>query len=42
MENKLAILVDEMKRAAPATDLNGEGYLDGLHMALSILEGLTD
>jgi hypothetical protein len=42
MEDRLAILVDEIKQAAPATDPYSEGYLDGLHMALSILEGLTD
>jgi hypothetical protein len=40
--DNLPLLIDEIKQAAPATDLYSEGYLDGLHMALSILEGLTD
>jgi hypothetical protein len=39
MEDKLARLVDELKQAAPATDLYSEGYLDGLHMALDIIWG---
>lgn len=42
MKDRIAILVDEIKQAAPATDEYSEGYLDGLHMALSIMEGLTD
>ena len=42
MEDRIAILIDEIKQAAPATDEYSEGYLDGLHMALSIMEGLTD
>jgi hypothetical protein len=42
MQDRIAILVDEIKQASPATDLYSEGYLDGLQMAFSILEGLTD
>lgn len=42
MKERIAILVDEIYKSAPATDLYSEGYLDGLHMAFSIMEGLTD
>jgi hypothetical protein len=43
MEEKLNILVDEIRKAEKvAKDEYSYGYLDGLSMALSILNGLTD
>lgn len=43
MEERLAILIDEMIQAKKViTDDYSVGYFDGLSMAVSILEGLTD
>jgi hypothetical protein len=43
MKDKLDILVDEMRQAElVTTDEYSSGYFDGLAMAVSILEGLTD
>jgi hypothetical protein len=41
--NNLETLIDEMKSASlVARDEYSTGYYDGLAMAVSILEGLTD
>ena len=43
MEDRLTILIDERNEAEKvAQDEYSTGYADGLTMALSILEGLTD
>ena len=43
MEDRLAILIDERNEAEKvAKDEYSTGYADGLTMALSILDGLTD
>lgn len=43
MEDRLTILIDERNEAEKvAKDEYSTGYADGLTMALSILEGLTD
>ena len=43
MEDRIQILIDERNEAEKvAKDEYSNGYADGLTMALSILEGLTD
>jgi hypothetical protein len=43
MEDRLTTLVDEMRQAELIVrDEYSNGYFDGLAMAVSILEGLTD
>jgi hypothetical protein len=43
MEDRLTILVDEMRKAELVVrDDYSVGYFDGLAMAISIMEGLTD
>ena len=43
MKDKLDILVDEMRQAEQIVrDEYSNGYYDGLAMAVSIMEGLTD
>jgi hypothetical protein len=43
MKDKLTILVDEMRQAQMViTDEYSSGYFEGLAMAVSIMEGLTD
>jgi hypothetical protein len=43
MEDRLLILIDEMRLAeAVVGDEYSVGYFDGLTMAVSIMEGLTD
>ena len=43
MEDRLAILIDELNEANKvAKDEYSTGYADGLAVALSILEGMTD
>ena len=43
MEDRLIILVNEMREAEGVVgDEYSAGYFDGLSMAVSIMEGLTD